>query len=151
MVEYLPPAGRIALAHHGRIEGCKPVGRKEYVADLDGGRPAGVMSQKSQCSLPGPVQGLPWAGSVSVALKVFWFLACLLSGALGFWGSFLLSLSFYSFLYPPTLSLSLILYLHFLGLRLARADKVRPEGGWRGWPAASSPSWRGPFRGPRDK
>ena len=85
MVEYLPPAGRIALAHHGRIEGCKPVGRKEYVADLDGGRPAGVMSQKSQCPLPGPVQGLPWAGSVSVALKVFWFLACLLSGALGFW------------------------------------------------------------------
>ena len=85
MVEYLPPAGRIALAHHGRIEGCKPVGRKEYVADPDGGRPAGVMSQKSQRSLPGPVQGLPWAGSVSVALKVFWFLACLLSGALGFW------------------------------------------------------------------
>ena len=82
MVEYLPPAGRIALAHHGRIEGCKPVGRKEYVADLDGGRPAGAMSQKSQCSLPGPVQGLPWAGSVSVALKVFWFLGCLLSGAL---------------------------------------------------------------------
>ena len=36
MVEYLPPAGRIALAHHGRIEGCKPVGRKEYVADPDG-------------------------------------------------------------------------------------------------------------------
>ena len=85
MVEYLPPAGRIALAHYGRIEGCKPVGRKEYVADPDGGRPAGVMSQKSQCSLPGPVQGLPWAGSVSVALKVFWFLGCLLSGALGFW------------------------------------------------------------------
>ena len=161
MVEYLPPAGRIALAHHGRIEGCKPVGRKEYVADPDGGRPAGVMSQKSQCSLPGPVQGLPWAGSVSVALKVFWFLGCLLA----FWGSssFLLSLSFYSFLYPPTLSLSLILYLHFLGLRLARADKVRPEGGLgiqsmsvtRPFGGECSPleplSWRGPFRGPRDK
>ena len=101
MVEHLPPAGRIALAHHGRIEGCKPVGRKEYVADLDGGRPAGVMSQKSQCSLPGPVQGLPWAGSVSVALKVFWFLGCLLSGALGFWFSFLLSLSFL-FIFIPT-------------------------------------------------
>ena len=109
MVEYLPPAGRIALAHHGRIEGCKPVGRKEYVADLDGGRPAGVMSQKSQCSLPGPVQGLPWAGSVSVALKVFWFLGCLLA----FWGSssFILSLSFYSFLYPPTHSFFIFNFL----------------------------------------